>query len=134
MAHLLDSDWVIDLLGSEPAALILLDRLSPDGLRMSVVSYMEAYQGTLREPDPMASELQLNTLIESIPVVPFSADVARRCARIRETLRLQGRRVGSRALDLVIAATAVEHDLILVTRNTRDYRDVPGLALYDPGP
>ena len=134
MPYLLDSDWVIDLLGSEPAAITPIDRLSPIGIRMSVVSYMEAYPGTPREPDPVASELRLNALIESVPVVPFSPEVARRCARIGESLRHQGRRVGSRALDLVIAATAVEHDLVLVTRNTRDYRDVPGLSLYDSFP
>ena len=28
------------------------------------------------------------------------------------------------------AATALEHGLILVTRNVSDYSDIPGLALY----
>ncbi len=37
-----------------------------------------------------------------------------------------------RTLDLVIAATAITHDLEVVTRNTRDYQDVPGLRLYQP--
>jgi predicted nucleic acid-binding protein len=32
--------------------------------------------------------------------------------------------------DLLIAATALVHDLILVTRNLRDFRLVPGLTLY----
>lgn len=100
---------------------------------MSVVSYMEAYQGTLREPDPTTSEAKLHVLVESVSVLPLSPAVARRCARIREALRQQGRRVGSRALDLVIAATAIGHDLILVKRNVRDYRDVPDLVLYAAG-
>lgn len=33
-------------------------------------------------------------------------------------------------MDLFIAATAIEHGLSLVTRNTRDYSDIPGLDLY----
>lgn len=65
-----------------------------------------------------------------MPVLPFSVAEARRCAGIRRTLRSQGRRVSTRALDLMIAATAIEHQLVLVTRNVRDYRDVPGLVLY----
>lgn len=32
----------------------------------------------------------------------------------------------------MIAATAIEHDLTLVTRNVDDFSDVPGLQLYKP--
>jgi predicted nucleic acid-binding protein len=32
----------------------------------------------------------------------------------------------------VIAATALENDLRLVTRNLADYTDIPELALYEP--
>ena len=37
-----------------------------------------------------------------------------------------------RAMDLLIAATALEHDLVLVTRNTRHYADVADLRLHQP--
>ena len=30
----------------------------------------------------------------------------------------------------MIAATALEHNLTLVTRNVRDYDDIPNLTLY----
>jgi predicted nucleic acid-binding protein len=33
--------------------------------------------------------------------------------------------------ELFIAATALEHDLTLVTRNLRDFQRVPGLNLYE---
>ncbi|MCC7474350.1 MAG: type II toxin-antitoxin system VapC family toxin [Pirellulales bacterium] len=33
--------------------------------------------------------------------------------------------------DLMIAATALVHDLTLVTHNTRDFQHVPGLRLED---
>jgi predicted nucleic acid-binding protein len=38
--------------------------------------------------------------------------------------------VQHRAFDLVLAATALEHGLTLATRNTKDYADIPALALY----
>jgi tRNA(fMet)-specific endonuclease VapC len=31
----------------------------------------------------------------------------------------------------MIAATAIVHDLILVTHNTRDFQNIPGLRLED---
>ncbi len=34
--------------------------------------------------------------------------------------------------DLFLAATALEHNLTLVTRNTRDFADIPGLQLLNP--
>jgi predicted nucleic acid-binding protein len=41
--------------------------------------------------------------------------------------------VRQRALDLIIAATALEHDLTLVTRNREDFQDIPGLqTLFYP--
>jgi predicted nucleic acid-binding protein len=91
---------------------------------------MEVYQGVLRSPAPEQAQIELEDLLQDIPVLPLTPSIARRCAAIRETLRGQGRVVRSRALDLLIAATALEHQLTLVTRNLGDYDDIPGLALY----
>jgi predicted nucleic acid-binding protein len=56
--------------------------------------------------------------------------VARRAATMRAGLRLQGRAVRSRSLDLLIAATALAYNLTFVTRNEADYKDISGLKLY----
>lgn len=131
MAYLLDSDVVIDHLADDPAALQLLDRLSPAGLAISVITYMEVYPGILVSPDPVQARAKLDSFMEAVPIVAFSAAVARRCAQLRTELKQQGRRVRSRALDLLTAATALEHELTLVTRNLVDYEDIPGLDLYE---
>ena len=130
MPYLIDTDWVIDLLASVPEAIQLLDRLAQDGIAISIITYMEAYQGVERSPHPEEAQNKLSALLDSLPVVPLSPAVAQRCARLRETLRKQGKRVNARSLDLIIAATALEYNLTLVTRNTEDYADVPGLKLY----
>jgi predicted nucleic acid-binding protein len=128
MAHLVDSDWVIDYLADVPEALELLEQLADEGIAISIVTYMEVYRGVERSKDPETAERQLSAFLESVPLLPISPAVARRCAGLRETLRRQGRRVNSRALDLLIAATAIEHNLTLATRNIQDYADIPGLA------
>lgn len=129
MAYLIDSDWIIDWLAGERTARELLVSLAEEGIGISIVTYMEAYQGVSRSQTPVEARQKLADLLEGIPLIPFSPAVARRCAGLRETLRKQGRRVNKRALDLLIAATAIEHDLELVTRNTADYADVPELKL-----
>jgi predicted nucleic acid-binding protein len=130
MAYLIDSDVVIDRLADDPAARRLLDRLASDGLMISMITYMEVYQGTLLSLDPAQAHAKLDAFVAEVPIIPFSAEVARRCARLRGDLQERGKRVRSRALDLLTAATALEYELTLVTRNLADYEDIPELALY----
>jgi predicted nucleic acid-binding protein len=134
VAYLLDSNLVIPYLADDPTTVLLVERLAPQGVAISIISckYMEIYQGTLRSPDPQRAQDQFERFLAVVPTLPLSPAIARRCARLREKLKGRGRRVRDRALELVIAATALEHDLRLVTRNLADYEDIPELALYQP--
>ncbi len=132
MPHLIDSDVAIAYLQDDPDAVALVEGLAPGGLGVAVVTYAEVYQGTLRSPDPAAAQAQLAAFLESAPILPFTEAVARRYAGLREELRRRGKRVRARALDLMIAATALEYGYELVTHNLGDYEDVPGLRLYRP--
>lgn len=130
MPYLVDTDFVIDHLANIPAATQLLDRLALEGIAISMITYMEAYQGVLRSPDPKQAQAKFQAFRQSVPVLPFSLSVAKRCAALREQLKQEGKRVKARALDLLNAAIALEHDLTLVTRNVEDYDDIPHLKLY----
>lgn len=94
-----------------------------------MITYIEVYQGIYRQESVIADRV-IEAMMAVTPVLSVTVPIARRCARLRETLRRQGRRVNTRAFDLIIAATAIEHDLTLVTRNTDDSRDIEGLRLY----
>lgn len=60
-------------------------------------------------------------------VLPASPAVFDRYARLRATLEKQGIRLDS--FDLLIAATALEHNLILVTGNIKHFSRIPDLKL-----
>ena len=134
MLYLIDSNWVIQHLANVPEAVQLLDQLAADGFAVSIITYMEAFQGVLQSPTPEQAQAKFQAFFDAVPVFPVSRAVARRCASLREALKQQNRSVRPRALDLIIAATALEHGLILVTRNVDDYTDVPGLDLYGAHP
>jgi predicted nucleic acid-binding protein len=132
MGYLIDSDWLIAYLQGEQDAVALLERLASDDLAVSAVTYMEVYQGTLRSQDPTDAQAKLADFLTTVPILPFSAELAERCAQLREDLAQQGKRVRARALDLMNAATALHYGLTLVTRNLGDYDDIPDITLYRP--
>ncbi len=130
MPYLIDTDLVIDHLANITETNHLLEKLATQGIAISIITYMEAYQGVVRSPNVKEAHAKFQIFRRSVPVLPFSLTVAKRCAELRELLKQEQRRVKSRALDLINAAIALEHDLTLVTRNVEDYRDIPGLELY----
>jgi predicted nucleic acid-binding protein len=121
---------VIDFFAGQPEARHLVARHLSDGIVISIITYTELLDGILGSRDVVEGEEQLREFLTSISVLGISRPVARRAAVIRRELRRSGRQVGHRLLDLFIAATALHHGLTLVTRNTRDYADVAGLAMY----
>jgi tRNA(fMet)-specific endonuclease VapC len=130
MPYLIDSDIVIDHLANIKSATDLLETLA-EGIAVSIITYMETYQGVLRSSHPTSAHSQFQAFLETVPFLPFSLAVAERCASLRETLKKEGKRVKARALDLMTAAVALENSLTLVTRNSEDYKDIPDLLLYD---
>jgi tRNA(fMet)-specific endonuclease VapC len=128
---LVDSNLVIDHLEDVPTASKSIEQLAAEGIAISIVTYMEAFQGIEQSPDPEKAREKFQAFTDSVLILPFSFAVAERCARLRETLKSQNKRVNSRALDLIIAATALEYRLTLVTYNLDDFKDIPGLNLSE---
>ena len=62
-------------------------------------------------------------------ILPVTEVIAERWGHLAAAARTQG--ITLAVVDGVIAATAIEHDLTLVTRNTKDYGDL-GVVLFNP--
>ena len=67
--------------------------------------------------------------MRAFTVEEISLSVAERFGELRAALLDQGTPVEE--MDLLIAATALVHNLTLVTHNVRDYAKVPGLLVVD---
>lgn len=62
-------------------------------------------------------------------VLPVTLEIAERWGDLSALLKARGR--PRPAVDAVLAATAFKHDLVLVTRNVRDYEDL-GITILNP--
>ena len=52
MSYLVDADWLIDAAIGRPQAQHLLERLSDDGLAISIIAVADVYEGAFGTPDP----------------------------------------------------------------------------------
>mgnify|MGYP000403813848 CR=1 FL=1 len=130
MTYLIDSDVTIDYLFNEPKTVALIDELRRHGVAISSISYMEVMEGVAASRAPQQARVILRRFMRGTRVLVVSRAVAGRAAELRADLRRQKRQVNERALDILIAATAIEHGRILVTRNWDHYADIPGLRLH----
>lgn len=130
MKYLIDTDWVIDHIQGDPTATGLISSLTPDGIAISIITFLEIYEGIYTSANPRNTERLVRVFLQTVPVLPLNRTVAKRTALVRAELRRKGRSVRQRAFDLVIAATALTNNLTLVTRNTADYRAIDGLKLH----
>ena len=106
---------------------LAVDRL-PDRLAVSAITVGELRAGVLAATDVDAADRRLDTLQAALVLEPIPVDeaVAAAWARLRLVLRDLHRRMPVN--DSWIAATALAHDLAVVTRDD-DYDDLPGLAV-----
>lgn len=71
----------------------------------------------------------LLAFLKDVTILDVDESVARRFGEIRAALLDAG--LPNPDMDLVNASTALVHGLTIVTHNTQDYIDVPGLSLAD---
>lgn len=95
---------------------------------MSAITYREVYEGVYYGRDRIQMEQSFSAFIRGFSVLPITQLIARRFAIVRGDLRQRGQRIGDP--DVLIAATALHHNLTLVTQNKNYFARIPGLALY----
>ena len=72
MPYLLDSNVVIDHLGEVPEASQFLDQFAQDGIVISIITYMEAFQGVVRSEHPEEAAEKFHAFADKVLILPFS--------------------------------------------------------------
>ncbi len=134
MSYLLDTNIVSETVRRNPnrAVIAWLDPLPAEALFVSVLTLGEIRKGIEALPDKRRREKLRLWLEHELPawfegrVLPVDLAVADRWGRL---LAEAGRPIPS--IDSLLAATALHHELRLVTRNAGDF-DYPGLQVINP--
>lgn len=118
--------------------LILVERLDPATLptqpTISAITLGELSVGPLVTDDDherAARQARLQEVESIFEPLPFDAAAARSFGGVAASLRRSGRKPSARALDALIAATAIANQLPLYTCNARDYLGIDDLDLIE---
>ena len=135
ITHLLDTSVYSQSLrrkeGRNSNAVAWWERLGDSRLAVCVISDAEVRTGLIKNRSVRMTEKYEQTLKGSLPTYPIDESVAETFAQMKARQQLIGNEVAD--LDLLIAACARSHGLIVATLNHRDFSRIEGLAWEDWG-
>lgn len=122
--YLLDTNVLIAFLQGESGVAESVN--AADEIYMSCIAVGELRYGA-RKSGRMAENLaRVEALVSDVVVLGCDVETARQYGDIKSRLHTRGRPIPDN--DVWIAATSVQHELVLVTRDAR-FRDIPELEL-----
>jgi predicted nucleic acid-binding protein len=121
---LIDTSVAVDIGELDPA-------LFPAEVAISALTLAELATGPHAARDDLMRarrQTQLQFVEANVEALPFDPSCARAYGLVYASVLDVGRKArGTRSVDLMIAATALAHDLPLYTRNAKDLRGLEGL-------
>jgi tRNA(fMet)-specific endonuclease VapC len=110
--------WVADLPGEQ--------------FEIAAITVAELWHGVERATGTHRSrrERYLRTILELLPIIPYTKATAFEHARIWAALESSGKMIGF--YDLIVAATALERGSAVATFNKRHFAQVRGLKIIEP--
>jgi tRNA(fMet)-specific endonuclease VapC len=99
---------------------------------IAAITVAELWHGVERATGQHKAKRQqyLQTLLASLPIIPYTEQTAYEHARIWAELESSGNAIGF--YDLIVAATALERGSTVATFNKRYFAQVKGLTIIEP--
>jgi toxin FitB len=119
MTYLCDTNVISELARPQPHPGVIAWSRGMTVITLSVITLEEITYGLTAKPNLRIQAWFQNFLSQACQIISITPEIAQRVGELRGRLRLQG--ITRSQADMLIAATAQLHQLILVTRNTRDF-------------
>ncbi len=126
---LFDTNIISELFRRQPNSGVVAFSKQTKQIYISAISLEEIKFGLSAKPVPRISERLEAFLTNQCTVLSVSTEIAQYAGELRGQLRTKG--IARSQADMLIAATAEIHQLILVTRNIKDF-ELCGIATINP--
>ncbi|OGF50384.1 MAG: hypothetical protein A2231_02500 [Candidatus Firestonebacteria bacterium RIFOXYA2_FULL_40_8] len=119
--YLLDTDVLINHLSKKRDTLNKLSEKENISISLSVLNKFELFRGI----DDIKDKDTADDVIRYFDVYPVSELIADRASELAKL-----KNIPAGPVDILIAATCIENNLILVTENIKHFKNIPGLVIY----
>ena len=128
MKYILDTCIVSEFFKGNVNVMKQIKSISPNDLGISSITVMEIEFGLSNNPAFAKKNGDIiRQFMNQIQIIDLDTDIAAQAGHIRAHLKSKGTPIG--AYDLLIGATAVHHNVPLVTNNTREFQRIPKIIL-----
>lgn len=127
--YLLDSDWFINCLEDNGDYGKMLRRMRCEGIAVSNFTLAEVLTGIVGEENEEKRRKVFVKFLEPLTILSFDYPVVEKFAQIHK--RLLKKHTPLENFDIAIAATAIAHDLTLLTDNRSHFERIEGLKIYE---
>lgn len=113
--------------GNLPLGYQLMRESDPRLFKIPAIVEAELYLGALKSNNPKSNKKITERFLLPYERIPFNTECAVVYGNILAHLESKGNSIGPN--DLLIAATALAKQAVLVTNNQREFKRVPGLEI-----
>lgn len=121
---ILDTSVIIDFLRREEKDKSLLYKISDEDLYISIITHTELFSGKSIWEKNVARDA-LEKVLHEITILPLERDISETAGRFK------AHNHNISLIDCIIAATALNSSLELVTLNIKDFEKIKELKLFD---
>lgn len=126
--YLLDTNICIYILKKKPIEVFnRFKEFKIGDMKVSTITIAELYYGAYNSKRVEKNLDTINSFLEPFDFVEFDEKSALEYAKIKASLKKEGKIIGE--LDMQIAGVALANGLILVTNNEREFKRVDGLIV-----
>lgn len=115
--------------GTVPSVRDHLLATPPNEIKIPVIVHSELLYGAQKSQRKEENTQKLRRFLEPFEIVNYTSEISETYAELRLTSELKGKIIGPN--DLLIASLAVANNGTLVTRNTKEFSQIPQLKLTE---
>ncbi len=126
---ILDSDFLIDILRSDTAALHHLKKLEKEGLKLATttINTFELINGVYLSSRQEENLRLVEDILKNLDIILFDLSASRVAGKLSSYFSKKG--MMPNMMDTLIAAVCLLHNESIITKNLKHFQQVPGLTV-----
>lgn len=125
--YLIETSSIINYFREDPVTVSIINKISED-ISSSYICLSELYEGVYRVKNKEKAEEGLLTFFKGMTqIYGIDYEIAKVFGQTRSYIREKG--IVIEDLDLLIAATCIAKNLIMITNNKKHFKRIPGLQI-----